>query len=305
MSIAHHHGGGGSGAMAAYASWTPAMHHFHRYAGRDGFYLEKFLIDDTVNRAQWGEPWPGIQRDAPQFAGKPMVLTPWMDHPMLGGEAPYQVGTIQDVTLQADTHSARQISELTDPAAIQAVKDGRVHYGSVGGITPRQDVYLLKLAYGQRIPETLTDTPAEFLVSDDDMRRIRESWLAGQEPTVQIAQISGSLVPYHDALVAEPAYGREKDNIADTCEGSRGTCHRHLEDARKASVRSAASSSSSLPGPRPSALELRMADAIAARLPETHCRQAALDAAARLASSGDFMDRFESLVVDSAIRLAR
>ena len=248
-----------------------------------------------------------MQSDAPRFAGKPMVLTPWMDHPMLGGEEPYRVGTIQEVSLHAETHSARQISELTDPSAIRAVKDGRVHYGSVGGITPREDVYLLKLAYGQRIPATLADTPAEYLVSDEDMRRIRDAWASGQEPTVQIAQISGRLEPYHDALVAEPAYGREKDNIADTCEGSKGTCHRHLEDARKASILDPVShlSPPTPPAPPASPIQAWLASTIAARLPETHCRQAAADAAARLASSPSFIDAIESLAVDSAIKLGR
>lgn len=291
-----------------YAAWKPQMHHFHRYAGHDGFYLEKFLIDDTVNGMGWGIPFLAVKEDAPRFVGKPMVLTPWMDHPLIGDERPYDIGTIQAVNVSAETGAARQVSEITDGEAQDAIREGRVNYGSVGGTTPRDRTYLLKLGYGQRIPPK-DKTPSDMYVTDADIRAIRShSWedpYANSTTGIPIAQIGEVLNPYHDALVSEPAYGRQKDYIADTCKGSKGTCHRHLEDARTAMRREAAynlpqgiatAASSALRTHFSECQVSRIASLPGEELPDSY------DKAARaIAADANFQDRFNSLVVDYAV----
>lgn len=285
------------------ASGMPGpVHHFHRYAGADGFFIDKFLVDDTVNKARWGLSWPGVERYGPQFAGKPLVLTPWMDHPMLGYEEPYRIGGIKSVDLRPDTRRAYQISSVTDPAAQRAIENNRVRYGSIGGSTPRDKVYLLKLGVGDTIP-AFDDTPEHMFVSDDDIVKLSESYMSGSQ--LDICQVSAELEPYHDALVAEPAYGRDKDYIQNTCEGSSSTCHRDLEESRAASY-----NSDELAVAVPlvaSVLGARFADCALASVPpaqgDRSADSAAMRLARRIAADPDFARQAGDLVESAALSI--
>lgn len=228
-------------AYDRYGDWDPyhsryagavVDHHFHEYNGKDGYYIQKFLVDDTVNLMRWGMSWPTIADVAPSFKGKPMVLTPGMDHPVVGSEAPYTVGSIIDVSLRADAGIVSQISRIDDRLAIDAIANKRVRFGSIGGKSNYAKTYIVRLRPGQKIP-ALKDTPNDMFATDEDINRSIRAWRTGEEPPA-LAEVIREFAPYHDALVSEPAYGRDKDYIKGTCSGTQKTCHKDLKSMHAA-----------------------------------------------------------------------
>lgn len=137
--------------------------------GQTGFYIKKFLLDDTANKNNWQAMWPAIKKYAASFVGQPVVLTPQMDHPDPKIQHIHAVGKIIDVGLDEEKKAAWQISRIDNPYVQQAIIDRDITYGSVSLSAP-----------------------------EDEIRDVGG-----------VAVVSGRFLGRHDALVASPAYGEK------------------------------------------------------------------------------------------------
>lgn len=159
------------------------------YKGRSGFFMKKFLINDKMNLNRWRVTWDGIKEDVWGFVGKPVVLTPDKDHPHVSEQEDYRVGTIIDVGVDEISHVAWQVSQIFDKTVQKMILDKEVEFGS-----PTVLVHSLSTRE-QRSPGT------EF--QEDILHRFK---------------------PAHDALVANPAYGKQINNIPAVCTGDGQAC---------------------------------------------------------------------------------
>lgn len=172
---------------AAYES--PSIERMDNYKGRKGFFIKKFLINDKNNLNNWSVTWDAIKRDVWDFVGKPLVLTPDQDHPPVSKQEDYRVGDIIDVGTDDVNHSAWQVSEVFDKKAQKMIEDGDVAYGS----------------------------PTVIMLSE----ATREKQSAG---TPYQRDILHRFIPAHDAIVGNPAYGREVNRIRAMCTGDGPAC---------------------------------------------------------------------------------
>lgn len=163
--------------------------HLERYRGKSGFFLKKPIITDKMNLNRWQVTWEAIKQDIWGFIGKPVVLTPDLDHPPVSEQEDYRVGNIIDIQLDEVNKIAYQISEIFDEKAQQMILDGKVKFGS-----PTVLIYS-EATRQQRFKGT------EY--QEDILHRFR---------------------PAHDALVEDPAYGKHVDYIPAVCTGDGVGC---------------------------------------------------------------------------------
>ncbi len=173
----------------------PQLEFLENYAGKSGFFIKKFLINDKLNLNKWGVTWDAIQKDVYNFIGKPVVLTPKRDHPKVYEQETFKVGEIIDVGIDELLHSAWQVSQITDKKAQKLIRQKKVKFGS---------------------PTVLVYSP-ETVEKKNIGTNIEETWLH-------------RFIPAHDGLIAEPAYGRMIDFIPAICDGDGPACALKLSE---------------------------------------------------------------------------
>ena len=171
-----------------HGAYSTAPEHLKKYHGKDGFFIKKFLISDKRNLNGWRVTWESMKKDIKTFIGQPVVLTPDKDHPPTQIQDHYKVGEIIDVGLDELTHSAWQVSEITDKKAQDMILAEKVKFGSPTVHGPKAH---------------LVTTHAGTSAEENTLHRF---------------------IGKHDALVAEPAYTRLKDVIKVVCQGDGGQC---------------------------------------------------------------------------------
>jgi len=167
----------------------PAIEILEEFEGRKGFFLKKYLIGAEYNMNQWRTPWEAIKQDVWDFKGKPIVLTPDRDHPPVYMQDDYKIGEIIKVGLDELKQVAWQISQIFDKKAQKLIREKKVRYGS---------------------PTVLKYSDAET-----------------EEMTLGDGKVQTTLnrfIPAHDALIGEPAYGKELDVIKAICDGDGPGC---------------------------------------------------------------------------------
>jgi len=137
----------------------------------------------------WKATWPAIEKDIWNFVGKPQVRTPDEDHPRVKDQDDFKVGEIIDVGTDPIKREAWQVSQITDPETQELIKAGKIKYGS----------------------------PTVLKYNDANTEE-KETGLWHKQTTLH------RFVPAHDALVADPAYGKEVDKIPAICEGDGPAC---------------------------------------------------------------------------------
>jgi len=159
------------------------------YKGRSGFFMKKFLIGDQMNMNEWRVTWDAIKKDIWGFKGKPVVLTPNLDHPSVPEQNDFRVGEIIDVGIDELTRTAWQVSQIFDKKAQKMISEKNVRFGS----------------------------PTVLKYSDDTVKEMRLG-------NGQLQSTLHRFVPAHDAIVGEPAYGKEVDKIKAICKGDGKRC---------------------------------------------------------------------------------
>ena len=180
------------------------IHHYHgiveieskddleilkKFQGKEGFFIKKFLISDKFNANRWRVTWDAILQDVKGFEGQPIVLTPDKDHPPVSIQDHFKVGEILKVEIDEMFHKVYQYSEITDPVAQQMILDEEIEFGS-----PTVVIYS-------------EETRDEVDLGDGRV-----------ETTLH------RFKPAQDALVGNPAYGKEVDNIPAVCTGDGPGC---------------------------------------------------------------------------------
>jgi len=160
-----------------------------KFQGKEGFFIKKFLISDKFNANRWRVTWDAILQDVMGFEGQPIVLTPDKDHPPVEIQDDYKVGEILKVEIDEMFHKVYQYSEITDPVAQQMILDEEIEFGS-----PTVVIY------------------------DEETREEVELGDGRLETTLH------RFIPAQDALVGNPAYGKEVDNIPAVCTGDGPGC---------------------------------------------------------------------------------
>jgi len=160
-----------------------------KFQGKEGFFIKKFLISDKFNANRWRVTWDAILQDVKGFEGQPIVLTPDKDHPPVAIQDDYKVGEILKVEIDEMFHKVYQYSEITDPTAQQMILDEEIEFGS-------PTVVIFDEA-----------TRAEVELGDGRIETTLHRFIAAQ-----------------DALVGNPAYGKEVDNIPAVCTGDGPGC---------------------------------------------------------------------------------
>ena len=160
-----------------------------KFQGKEGFFIKKFLISDKFNANRWRVTWDAILQDVKGFEGQPIVLTPDKDHPPVAIQDDYKVGEILKVEIDEMFHKVYQYSEITDPVAQQMILDEEIEFGS-----PTVVIY------------------------NEETREEVELGNGRLETTLH------RFIPAQDALVGNPAYGKEVDNIPAVCTGDGPGC---------------------------------------------------------------------------------
>jgi len=160
-----------------------------KFHGKEGFFLKKFLISDKFNANRWRVTWDAILQDVKGFIGQPIVLTPDKDHPPVYEQNNYKVGEILEVEIDEMFHKVYEYVEITDPVAQQMILDEEIEFGS-----PTVVVYT---------PETRDEVELGDGRIETTLHRF---------------------IPAQDALVGNPAYGKEVDNIPAVCTGDGPGC---------------------------------------------------------------------------------
>ena len=160
--------------------------------GGVGYYTRKFMLDTSVNRNRWSVTADSIRACAETFIGCPVVMMPgeWT-HPHATIQDAYKVGEVTAVRVLDGGERAEDTIRLDEHAA-SLVYSGAIRYTSV----------LLRFHHSN----------AEVVNAGTAFERtIIHSWIGT-----------------HDALVAEPAYGRDKATINHICRGTESECKRRL-----------------------------------------------------------------------------
>ena len=173
-----------------------------KYKGRTGFFMKKYLIGAEYNMNDWRTPWSAIKKDVWGFEGKPVVLTPARDHPSVAEQDDYAVGEIIEVGLDETKQIAWQVSQIFDKKAQKLIREKKVRYGS------------------PTVMKYSDATTVETKLGND-----------------HIQTTLNRFIPAHDALVEDPAYGKQVDYIPAVCDGSGVGCSLKLMEV-SASVNS-------------------------------------------------------------------
>jgi len=161
----------------------------NRYKGKEGTFLKKFLIGEEFNMNRWRVTWDAIKQDVESFLGMPLVLTPKKDHPSVKVQENFRVGDIIDVGLDELKRTAWQVSFITDPKVAELIRKEELKFGSPT-VVPYSKATTEKVHLGDgRIETTL--------------HRFK-----GKQ----------------DAIVGDPAYGKEVDFIPAICDGTGEGC---------------------------------------------------------------------------------
>jgi len=164
---------------------NPNIEFLDNYKGLKGSFIKKFLISDKFNINKWRVTWESILLDVKGFIGQPLVLTPSRDHPSVKNQESFKVGEIIDVIIDEMNHTVYQVSHITKPGIAELIHEKKIRFGS-----PTVVVY------------------------SEETREIRNRGTASEEHVLH------RFKPGHDALVAEPAYGKEVDKIKAICDGT-------------------------------------------------------------------------------------
>jgi hypothetical protein len=160
-----------------------------RYKGKKGFFIKKLIINDKLNLNDWGVTWEAIKLDGEKFLGKPIVLTPDKDHPPVSEQEDYRIGQYIDVQPDEVNRSLWGVGEIFDKKAQEMIRNREIQFGSP-----------TVLVYSQETREQQSKgTPFQ----KDILHRFN---------------------PAHDALVGDPAYGKNVDKIKAICEGDGEAC---------------------------------------------------------------------------------
>jgi len=189
---------------------NPDIEFLDNYKGLEGSFIKKFLISDKFNINKWRVTWESILLDVKGFIGQPLVLTPARDHPSVKNQENFKVGEIIDVIIDEMNHTVYQISHITKPGIAELIHEKKIRFGS-----PTVVVY------------------------SEATREIRNRGTASEEHVLHRFKAG------HDALVAEPAYGKEVDKIKAICDGTGLGCAMKLSEVN-ASVKEGALGDSSI-----------------------------------------------------------
>jgi len=181
------------------AAVDSSVEYIDNYKGKKGAFIKKFLISDKFNINGWRTTWDAIKKDVKGFVGQPLVLTPARDHPSVKHQESYRVGDIIDVEIDELNHTVSQVSHIEDPKIAQMIHDKKLRFGS-----PTVVVY------------------------SEATREIRNRGTSSEEHVLH------RFKPGHDAIVAEPAYGKEVDKIKAICDGSGEGCALKLKQVNAA-----------------------------------------------------------------------
>lgn len=152
--------------------------------------LKSFFIDDTVNMREWKATWEGLKKDAEDIPGIPLVLQEDLEHPTFSVQKYYERGTIFDYDIDEENHRIIVYIRITDPEIAERIKSGELQYVSPA-VIPRGDEYLSETEEGIDVLERT--------------------------------------VPLHLAIVANPAYGRQKALMSHICSGNGRKCYDRLK----------------------------------------------------------------------------
>jgi hypothetical protein len=171
------------------------------YKNKKGYFIKKFLIGEEFNMNEWRVTWDAIKKDVWAFVGRPLVLTPDEDHPRVHEQDDFKVGEIIDVGIDELKRIAWQVSEVSKEI-YDRVRAKKLRFGS----------------------------PTVLKYSD---RFTDENKLGNGKLQTTLHRF----IPAHDALVAEPAYGKQVDKIKAVCKGDGKGCALKLREV-SASVNS-------------------------------------------------------------------
>lgn len=167
-----------------------------------GYYIRKFALDDTINGNDWGVTGPSIWKYMDTFVQCPVVLIPGsLDHPAPVMSEAFRVGEV--INTRVVKRGDRIIGEDTiylEEHAAQLVYSGALKYTSV-----------------------------QIMYYDGDYKIINEGTPFEHK---LIHKWYGS----HDAIVGEPAYGRDKAVMRHICKGTESECKRRLPSPSQADL---------------------------------------------------------------------
>jgi len=161
----------------------------NRYKGKEGTFLKKFLIGEEFNMNRWRVTWDAIKKDIESFIGMPLVLTPKRDHPRVKDQENYRVGDIIDVGLDELKRTAWQVTHITDEKTIELIRNEEIRFGS----------------------------PTVVPFSKDTVEKVN---LGDGRIETTLHRFKGK----QDAIVGDPAYGKEVDFIPAICDGTGEGC---------------------------------------------------------------------------------
>ena len=81
--------------------------------GRKGFFIKVFFVNDKVNGNNWRITWEGIQFDARDVIGVPIVLQEDLQHPQFHVQNYFAKGYVVDYILNEKTHTLEVASNRT------------------------------------------------------------------------------------------------------------------------------------------------------------------------------------------------
>ena len=196
--------GNNNGKTSADADWMPTTPQSFtittvRKDDDPGYFVRKFALDDSVNGNKWAVTADSIKECMGTFVGCPVVLVPGdMGHPAPQIQEAYRVGEIVGTRTVDGGHAAEDTIRLDEHVA-SLVYSGAIRYTSV------------QLSFWEENTEVVNaGTQFEYLLI--------HKWIGR-----------------HDALVADPAYGKDKAVINHICKGTESECKRRLPAMRKAS----------------------------------------------------------------------
>lgn len=159
------------------------------YKGRKGTFIKKFLIGEEFNQNRWRVTWEAIKKDVWDFIEKPLVLTPKLEHPRVYEQEDYRIGDIIDVGLNETARTAWEVVHITNERVAKLIRKKKVRFGSPTVLPYSESTtHIVKLGDGRL--ETTLDR----------------------------------FIPAQDALIRNPAYGKEVDNIPVVCDGDGPAC---------------------------------------------------------------------------------
>lgn len=204
-------------------------HHVSDVFEQNGkLYLKTFLIDDSVNQANWGVRSEYIAKHINRFVGRPFILTAHRNHPYefygairedyndlpgtinryLHAQEKYRIGTIKKVEPRpSSTSSIEAAGESRASSSLPAVSDNA--WFAYIEITDPVAISAFKAG---NIPKYVS--PTIFRLSHSDK----------PEETTDFE-------PLHLAAVDIPAYGFDKAGIRGSCEGDLVKCSSQLSQA--------------------------------------------------------------------------